>query len=121
MLMIMTVVSGKYTVAAGKEVANYLNHNGHQIPDLDHELETLESIPKENLAWYFKRAASYYYAHSTEEQRVDFMAYAYRLVHADNTISKEENRILTSLARFWKMDIGPMLEGIGFMDNYGLI
>jgi len=120
MLMILSVADGKYTEAEGKEVANYLTKQGKSVPDLDKELKNLNNVPKGSLPWYFKRAASAYFAYSTEVQRLDFLIYAFRLIKANDDTSIEEYKIIQSLAKFWKIDISYLLEENKLMQSNGL-
>jgi len=110
MLMILSVVDGKYDVAEGKVIVNYLTKNYDSEFDLDDENKALLEIPKELIPEHFKDAAAEFLRHSSEPQRIDFIAFAYRLTAADGKVEREENKILHSLSHFWNIDIAPLME-----------
>ncbi|MDQ3073337.1 MAG: TerB family tellurite resistance protein [Bacteroidota bacterium] len=110
MLMILSVVDGQYAVPEGKIIVDYLARNYQEDIDIDRENEALLDVTKEQIPEHFKEAAGHFLEISTEEQRIDFLAFAYRLVQADGHMASEENKILSSLAHFWNIDIKPLLE-----------
>ncbi len=110
MLMILSVVDGKYEVAEGKVIVNYLTKNYDSDVDIDKENKELLAVKSEKLPEHFKKAADDFLHHSTEAQRVDFMAFAFRLIKADGRMAHEENKILKSLSHFWHMDIRPLFD-----------
>ena len=110
MLMILSVVDGKYEVAEGKVIVNYLTKNYDSDVDIDKENKALLAVKSDKLPEHFKIAADNFLRHSTEEQRIDFMAFAFRLIKADGRTAREENKILRSLSHFWNMDIKPLLD-----------
>jgi uncharacterized tellurite resistance protein B-like protein len=110
MLMILSVVDGQYSVAEGKIIVDYLTKNYDLDIDIDNENQVLLEVPKQNIPDHFKKAAAEFLQNSTEEQRIDFIAFAYRLVQADGKMGLEENTILNSLAHFWHIDIAPLME-----------
>lgn len=110
MLMILSVVDGQYAVAEGKIIVDYLAKNYQLDIDIDKENQTLLDVQKENIPEHFKKSAGHFLENSDEEQRVDFIAFAYRLVQADGRMATEENKILTSLAHFWNIDIKPLMD-----------
>ncbi len=110
MLMILSVVDGKYQVAEGKVIVNYLTKNYESEIDIDKENLAILAVPNDMLPEHFKNVADDFLKHSTEEQRIDFMAFAYRLIQADGKVDHDENKILTSLSHFWHIDIKPLLD-----------
>jgi len=110
MLMILSVVDGKYEVAEGKVIVNYLTKNYDSEVDIDKENQALLAVNNDKLPEHFKKAADDFLHHSTEEQRIDFMAFAFRLIKADGRMAREENKIMKSLSHFWHMDIKPLLD-----------
>jgi len=110
MLMILSVVDGKYKVAEGKVIVNYLTKNYNSEIDIDKENQAILAVPNDLLPEHFKNVANDFLHHSTEEQRIDFMVFAFRLVQADGKIDREENKILKSLSHFWHIDIKPLLD-----------
>ena len=110
MLMVLSVVDGKYDVAEGKIIVNYLTKNYDAAFDLDQENKILLDVPKELIPEHFKDAAADFLHHSTEAQRIDFLAFAYRLTQADGKVAREENKILISLSHFWNIDIQPLMD-----------
>lgn len=110
MLMILSVVDGHYSATEGKVIVDYLMKNYQLDIDIDKENQILLSVEKDKLPEHFKKAAENFHQNSTEEQRLDFIVFAYRLVQADGAFATEENKILTSLANYWNVDIDPLLN-----------
>jgi uncharacterized tellurite resistance protein B-like protein len=110
MLMILSVVDGQYAVAEGKIIVDYLAKNYQMDIDIDKENQALLEVPKDEIPEHFKKSAGLFLDNSNEEQRIDFIAFAYRLVQADGRLAIEENKILTSLAHFWNIDIKPLMD-----------
>ena len=110
MLMILSVVDGKYDVAEGKVIVDYLVKNYQLNIDIDKENQALLAIEENGLPQHFRQASQHFQINSTHEQRVDFIAFAYRLVEADGVVGREENKILSSLANSWNIDIEPLLS-----------
>ena len=110
MLMILSVVDGQYAVSEGKIIVDYLAKNYQIDIDIDKENQKLLEVPKEQIPEHFKKSAGYFLDNSDEEQRLDFIAFAFRLVQADGRMATEENKILTSLAHFWDIDIKPLMD-----------
>jgi len=110
MLMILSVVDGQYQVEEGKIIVDYLTKNYDLDIDLDKENQALLEVSKTDIPNYFKQAAADFNEHSTEAQRLDFIAFAFRLIQADGDVGKEELKILNSLAHFWHIDINPLID-----------
>lgn len=110
MLMILSVVDGEYSIGEGKIIVDYLTKNYDLDIDIDNENNVLLEVSKEKIPDHFKKAAADFLSHSNEEQRLDFIAFAYRLTQADGRMAAEENKILNSLAHFWQIDIRPLMD-----------
>jgi uncharacterized tellurite resistance protein B-like protein len=110
MLMILSVVDGQYTIEEGKIIVDYLTKNYDLDIDIDAENKALLEVKKDQIPEHFKKEAADFLENSTEEQRLDFIAFAYRLIQADGRMAMEENKILTSLAHFWQIDIRPLMD-----------
>lgn len=110
MLMILSVVDGQYSVEEGKIIVDYLTKNYELDIDLDAENQELLQVPKAEIPDHFKKSVADFLEHSTEAQRIDFIAFAYRLIQADGKADEDENKILNSLAHFWHIDIAPLID-----------
>jgi uncharacterized tellurite resistance protein B-like protein len=110
MLMILSVVDGHYSATEGKVIVDYLMKNYQLDIDIDKENQVLLGVEKDKLPEHFKKSAEAFNESSNEEQRLDFIVFAYRLVQADGAFAAEENKILTSLANYWNVDIEPLLN-----------
>ena len=119
MLMILSVVDGHYDITEGKIVVDYLTKNYDQDIDIDKENDELLSVPRSAIPEQFKKAAYNFLESSTEEERLDFIAFAYRLIQADGSVATEENKIFTSLASFWDIDVEPLMSDLNMKDNFG--
>ena len=110
MLMILSVVDGQYAIEEGKIIVDYLTKNYDLDIDIDKENQALLEVEKDHIPEHFKKEAADFLENSNEEQRLDFIAFAYRLVQADGNMAIEENKILNSLAHFWNIDIRPLMD-----------
>jgi tellurite resistance protein len=110
MLMILSIIDGEYKIEEGKVIVEYLHKSYNTQLNLDDENKALLNIAKDQLATHFKNAAQTFKVLSTPDQRQDFLTFAHRLIQADGNFANEENKVLSSLANSWKIDIEPLLD-----------
>ena len=110
LLMILSVVDGHYSSTEGKIIVQYLMNNYQLNVNIDEENRILLAIDKVDLPEHFKKMANNFLIHSNNEQRLNFIVFAYRLVQADGNFSELENKMLALLATIWNVDIEPLLN-----------
>ncbi len=108
MLVILSQVDGKFDPAEGKVIVNYLKDSFPFRFNLDHEMDILSNLPKEDYFLHFNNAMNDFYEDSTVEERTDFLNYAVKMVMADKKLTKDENKYLKELFFAWE----PEFEGV---------
>lgn len=108
-LMVLSIVDGKYDKIEGQVILDYLSRTYGEGFDLDVENEKIKKLGKDKIADHFAHAARVFKEKADEDQRLEFLTFAVDLVTADDSISKEEHKIISSLAKSWGIDIQPVL------------
>lgn len=101
MLMILSQVDGEFDKEEGKVIVNYLKEIFPFRINLDLEMDVLSALPKEDYFIHFNNAMNDFYEDSTEQERVDFLNFAVKMVKADEKITPEENKYLKELFFAW--------------------
>lgn len=104
MLMILSQVDGEFDKSEGKVIVNYLKESFPFRVNLDHEMEVLSALPAEDYFLHFNNAMNDFYEDSTEQERVDFLNFAVKMVKADKKITVEENKYLKELFFAWESE-----------------
>ncbi len=104
MLMILSQVDGDFDKTEGKVIVNYLQDAFPYRFNLDHEMEILSSLPKEDYFLHFNNAMNDFYEDSTAEERTSFLNFAVKMVKADKKITVEENKYLKELFFAWESE-----------------
>ncbi|MEX0967524.1 MAG: TerB family tellurite resistance protein [Bacteroidia bacterium] len=110
LLMILSIVDGKYQQIEGEVILDFLTKNYDEKFNLDAENRKLTSLKKEKIADHFSKSAKEFHLHSTTPQRLDLLTFMIDLATADGSITKEERKIITSLAKSWSIDIEPIFS-----------
>ena len=105
MLMILSVVDGKFNGKEEKVIREYMEENYGGLVDLDHEMAVISALPSIDYAIHFNNAMNSFYMHSTKNERNHFLDMATRLVAADKQISAKENLFLNELFNAWEEEI----------------
>jgi hypothetical protein len=101
LLMILSQVDGKFDKEAGDIIVDYLSENFPIPVNLDTEIETLSTLPREKYEEHFERCMNDFYDDSTEDERNHFLDFAVKLTKTDNVISENENHFLALLFNAW--------------------
>ncbi len=101
LLMILSQVDGKFDKEAGDIIVDYLTENFPIPVNLDAEIETLSTLPREQYEEHFERCMNDFYDDSTEDERNHFLDFAVKLTKTDNVISENENHYLALLFNAW--------------------
>lgn len=104
MLQILAAVDGKFNVEEDLVIRNFLVKTFPFGVNLDHEMDFLSSLKKEDYEMHFLKCMDDFYADSTEKDRSNFINFAVRLIKADNTIAESENKYLDMLFETWEPD-----------------
>jgi hypothetical protein len=104
MLMILSQVDGEFDKSEGKVIVNYLQDAFPYRFNLDHEMEILSALPKEDYFLHFNNAMNDFYEDSLPQERTDFLNFAVKMVKADKKITVEENKYLKELFFAWESE-----------------
>lgn len=111
MLMILSVVDGHYDVAEGAIIVDYLAKEYALEFDIDEaNKELVQNATKDDTPDFFRHCTIAFQEVSTEEERLDFLAFAYRLAEADGKVVIAEQKIISSLATFWGFNVDVLFE-----------
>lgn len=100
-LMILSVIDGKYSRSEGKVIVDYLRSVYDEPIDVEGENAFLQKMGKMEVMTCFHEAASFFYGQSEEDERKAMLDYAHQLVLADKVLTEEENKLLKELYRYW--------------------
>jgi uncharacterized tellurite resistance protein B-like protein len=101
MLMILSQVDGEFDQSEGNVIINYLKETFPFRVNLDGEMDIISALPSEDYFIHFNNAMNDFYEDSTQQERVDFLNFAVKLVKADKKITAEENKFLKELFFAW--------------------
>lgn len=101
MLMILSQVDGEFHKAEGKVIVDYLKDAFPFHVSLDAEMDILSAMPAEDYFLHFNNSMNDFYEDSTEQERIDFLRFAVKMVKADKKITPEENKFLKELFFAW--------------------
>lgn len=103
-LMIIAESDGKVSIEEERVIKKYIKLNFAFLSDLKSESEMLNNLPKELYLHHFTKAATDFYSQSNEKERLDFINSVFKLIKADNVITREENKYLNELYNIWGLD-----------------
>ena len=101
MLMILSQVDGEFDKSEGKVIINYLKDTFPFRVNLDGEIAILSELAQEDYFIHFNNAMNDFYEDSTQEERIEFLDFAVKMVKADKKITLEENKYLKELFFAW--------------------
>jgi hypothetical protein len=100
-LMLLSAVDRKYSVAEDRIIADYIAENFPIHINLDKELEKISNLKEEDYMVHFQKAMDDFYEDSTEKERLHLIDFSIKLSKATRPITKEENVYLTELYNEW--------------------
>lgn len=104
MLMIIAGIDGNVSQEEEKVIRQYVKINFAFLSNLEEETAMLKNLPVEFYMPHFTKAATDFYSQSNDRERLDFIAFLFKLVKADKKISKEENIYINELYNIWGLD-----------------
>lgn len=110
MLVLLSVSDRNYVQSEGRVIERFLERYEFEFFDIDSSNINLQKLDPEEIASRFNHAANAFRDQSTEAEQADFIAFAYLLIEADNMVSREETKILYSLANSWGLDPTLLVE-----------
>jgi uncharacterized tellurite resistance protein B-like protein len=103
MLMLLASVDGRVSPGECQKINEFVRSNFEVAPAMEHSF--LDDLDREKYHEQFQREAETFLDHSTPEERDAFIQYAITLVHADQDVSKKENKFLDMLYQCWKVPV----------------
>jgi hypothetical protein len=100
-LMILSAVDHKFSVAEDRIIAEYMEENFPLPINLDRELEKLSAMREVDYMVNFQKAMDDFFLDSTERERLHLIDFAIKLTKATQPITPLENIYLTELYNEW--------------------
>ncbi len=104
LLQLLAVVDDKFSVSEDLVIRKYLVENFPFHISLDHAMEKISILKKEDYILHFQKCMDDFYEDSTHEERLQFMDFAVKLVSADQLITESENVFLKTLFDAWDIE-----------------
>jgi len=104
MLMILSGVDGDFAASEQKVIEKYIKSNFSPAENIDEQTKFLKSLNKDQYMDCFVKAANDFYWNTEEQQRNDFLDFAFKLIKADDKITKEENQYINELYNSWDFE-----------------
>ncbi|MEO5644340.1 MAG: TerB family tellurite resistance protein [Bacteroidia bacterium] len=101
LLMILTNADGVFAKEEGDVIVEYLTETFPFRVEIDEEVDFLFTLDRSKYNEHFRKAMNDFYEDSTQKERDHFLAFAVKLVKADNVIDEEENSFLKELFDAW--------------------
>ena len=101
LLMILTNADGVFAKEEGDVIVEYLTETFPFRVEIDEEVHFLSMLERSKYKEHFRKAMNDFYEDSTQKERDHFLAFAVKLVKADNVIDEEENSFLKELFDAW--------------------
>lgn len=101
LLSMLSQGDGDFAPQEGNVIVNYIRKNFPIGGNLENALEEISSLKNEDYMLFFEKKAIDFYEESTENERVDFLKFAMKLINADEKVVKEENTMISKLFDWW--------------------
>lgn len=101
LLMILTNADGVFAKEEGDVIVEYLSETFPFRVEIDEEVDFLSTLERSKYKEHFRKAMNDFYEDTTQKERDHFLAFAVKLVKADNVIDEEENSFLKVLFDSW--------------------
>jgi len=102
LLQMLSAVDGSFSAEEDLVIRKYLVDSYPFHVNLDSAIAYLSSLDPSDYILHFQKCMDDFYADSTPEERAKFLKFAVLLVKADDRISEDENRFLTTLFDTWE-------------------
>lgn len=80
---------------------DYIDENFKSPIDLDKEDKVLATLPAELYMEHFRKVANDFFWDSSERERIHFLDFAFKVLQADQKITREENLYIDALYEQW--------------------
>ena len=101
LLSMLSQIDGEFKPEEGKVITDYINFNFPFGANLDEALEDISSLTEENFLPHFEKIANDFLEESTEKERIEFLKFAMKLIHADEKVATEEDTMVSRLFNWW--------------------
>lgn len=100
-LMILSAVDGKFSIAEDRIIADYIAENFPIAISLDAELEIISNLKSDEYMLHFQKCMNDFYEDSTEKERLHLIDFAIKVSKATKPITREENIFIDELYDEW--------------------
>lgn len=104
LLMILSAVDYKFSVDGDMIIREFLVQEFPFNINLDREMEIISNLDPSEWESHFLQYMDDFYDDATEQERLNFLQFALRLVKADDVITKRENHFLNLLFDHWNTE-----------------
>ncbi len=101
MLSILSQVDGDFKPEEGRVIVDYIKKNFPLGSNLDAALDELTLLDEDDYLEHFEKAAYDFMEESTENERIDFLRFAMKLINADEKVAREEDKLISHLFIWW--------------------
>ncbi len=103
-LSILAAVDGDFDAREGKIIVDYIQNSFPLGGNFESALEVMSTTPEEDYPLLLQKCAEDFYADSTEQERIDFLDFALKLVRADESVDEDESFMINKLYQFWDIN-----------------
>jgi hypothetical protein len=109
-LMIFSVIDGKYTTEEGKVVVDFLKANIQTVVDIDRENVILLSYPQSQVSSFFTKTLEEINEVATEEQKTELLISMYEIATIPNTWNAGHKKAFEVASNIWGIEAAVMFE-----------
>lgn len=103
-LMILSLADGSLHKAESSVILDFLEKSFHEPIEIIKEQAFLRACPVEEMLNHFTETAQQFYRISSIKERNDLIAFAMKVVMADEKMESEENVYINTLYDCWGLD-----------------
>lgn len=104
LLNILAIGDGQFVASELQVIKDYVIENFPLGGNLDQVTEILSTLKEEDLEDSFRQFAEQFYAVSTENERLNLIKFAMRLINADDQVVLQEGEYITQLYNYWAIE-----------------
>lgn len=103
LLLILAEADGEFDPREGTVIIDFIKEHFPLGGNLDAAIENISRLTKQEFPARVDELCEDFYADSTEAERKEFIQFALKLVRADETLAKEENKLISQLFVAWDL------------------
>lgn len=103
-LMILSLADGSIQQSESSVILEFLEKSFHEPIDLIKEQAFLRACPEEERLNHFTETAQHFYKISDSDERNKLIAFAMKVVMADEEMDKHENAFINTLYDCWGLE-----------------